>query len=87
MAIAAVGGDRALNKPPLIRSAQAFGPTTLEIAWSTDETLPLGCVAPTRTLQTSCALITARPSRRVQPDEWGHSGCSNRIFYTCLKVL
>ena len=68
MAIAAVGGDRALKKPPLIRSAQAFGPMTLEIVWSIDEALPYGCIAPywhtTNRMRTEYRQDIARRSTR-----------------------
>ena len=62
-----------MNKPPLIRAVRVLGPTTLEIVWSTGETLPVDVSRLLARYKLYAPLKTARTFRSVKPDEWGHS--------------
>lgn len=62
-----------MNKPPLIRAVRVLGPTTLEIAWGTGETLPVDISRLLARYKLYAPLKTVRTFRRVKPDEWGHS--------------
>ncbi|MEP6485225.1 MAG: DUF2442 domain-containing protein [Rudaea sp.] len=62
-----------MNKPPLIRSAGAVGPTTLEIVWSTGETLSVDVGRLLKRFSMYEPLRNARAFRKARVDGWGHA--------------
>lgn len=62
-----------MNKPPLIRVVRVTAPATLEIVWSTGETLPVDVTRLLARYKLYAPLKDARRFRRARADDWGHS--------------
>jgi hypothetical protein len=66
-------GDRAMSKPPLIRTVRAKPTTTLEIAWSTGERLPVDVARLIKRFKLYAPLRNAALFRKAKADPWGHA--------------
>lgn len=62
-----------MSKPPLIRAVKAQPPTTLEITWSTGETLQVNVSRLIQRYKIYASLKTPRVFRKAVADVWGHS--------------
>jgi hypothetical protein len=61
-----------MSKPPLIQAVKAKPPATLEIAWSTGETLAVDVMRLIRRFKLYAPLKNAALFSRAKPDPWGH---------------
>jgi hypothetical protein len=66
-------GDRAMSKPPLIRAVKAKPPATLEIAWSTGETLAVDISRLIKRFKLYAPLKNAALFGKAKADPWGHA--------------
>jgi Protein of unknown function (DUF2442) len=62
-----------MNKPPLIRAVRALDSRTLEIVWSTDETLSVDVSRLLTRFKMYAPLKKAKLFARATVDDWGHS--------------
>jgi len=62
-----------MNKPPLICAVKAQLPTTLEISWSTGETLPVDVSRLIQRYKLYAPLKAPTVFGKAAADEWGHS--------------
>ena len=73
MASGKVEGDRAMSKPPLIRSVKARAPTMLEIVWSTGERLTVDVSRLVKRFKLYAPLRSSALFGRAKADPWGHA--------------
>jgi len=73
MASGEMEGDRAMSKPPLIRSVRAKAPAVLEIAWSTGEKSKVDVSRLIKRFKLYAPLRNASLFGRAKADPWGHS--------------
>jgi hypothetical protein len=66
-------GNRAMNKPPLIRAVKAKAPATLEIVWSTGETLAVNVARLLKRFKLYAPLKNATCFAKAKADPWGHA--------------
>jgi hypothetical protein len=66
-------GNRAMNKPPLIRAVKAKAPATLEIVWSTGETLAVNISRLLKRFKLYAPLKNAALFGKAKADPWGHA--------------
>lgn len=62
-----------MSKPPLIRAVRALPPATLEIVWSTGETLPVDVSRLMRRFRLYAPLKRTAFFRKAAAGDWGHS--------------
>jgi len=62
-----------MSKPPLIRAVKAQPPATLEIVWSTGETLAVDVSRLIKRFKLYAPLKDARLFRKGRGDPWGHA--------------
>jgi hypothetical protein len=65
--------DRAMKKPPLIRSVKAKAPTTLEIDWSTGGPLTVDVSRLIKRFKIYAPLKNAALFAKAKADPWGHA--------------
>ena len=62
-----------MSNPPLIRKVRATPPATLQIAWSTGETLSVDISALVKRFKLYASLKNASVFARARRDPWGHA--------------
>jgi Protein of unknown function (DUF2442) len=62
-----------MSKPPLIRAVKAKPPATLEIGWSTGETLPVDIARLVKRFKLYAPLKKAAVFGKAKADPWGHA--------------
>lgn len=62
-----------MTKPPLVRAVKARPPATLDIKWSTGETLPVDVSRLVRRYKLYAPLRTPARFRKAKADPWGHA--------------
>ena len=62
-----------MNKPPLIRAVKAKPPATLQIAWSTGETLTVDASRLVKRFRLYAPLKNAALFAKAKADPWGHA--------------
>jgi Protein of unknown function (DUF2442) len=73
MAVGEVEGHRAMKKPPLIRAVKAKAPATLDIVWSTGETLAVDVSRLVKRFKLYAPLKNAALFAKAKADPWGHA--------------
>jgi len=73
MAHGEMEGNRAMNKPPLIRAVKTKAPATLEIVWSTGETLAVDVSRLVKRFKLYAPLKNVALFGKAKADPWGHS--------------
>ena len=62
-----------MSKPPLIRTVKAKPPATLQIAWSTDDTLTVDIARLIKRFKLYAPLKNAALFGKAKADPWGHA--------------
>lgn len=62
-----------MTKPPLVRAVKARPPATLDITWSTGETLPVDVSRLVRRYKLYAPLKDPTRFRKAKADPWGHA--------------
>ena len=62
-----------MSKPPLIRAVRVIAPLTLEIDWSTGETLSVDVSRPVARFKLYAPLKDPAVFATAKADEWGHA--------------
>lgn len=73
VAVGEMERNRAMRKPPLIRSVKAKAPRTLEIVWSTSETLAIDVSRFIKRFKIYAPLRNAALFAKAKADPWGHA--------------